>query len=93
MRSSVPAAEKIPVTALKSSLGNSGASCGTIELAGSLAGLRAGGVPPTLNYKVPDPECRLNIVRDKPASVTNRVFLNANVTSMGQASVIIVEGA
>ncbi|HEX4070349.1 MAG TPA: beta-ketoacyl-[acyl-carrier-protein] synthase family protein [Planctomycetaceae bacterium] len=88
-----PAAEKIPVTALKSSLGNSGASCGTIELAGSLAGLRAGSVPPTLNYKVPDPECRLNIVCDKPAAVTNRVFLNANVTSMGQASVIIVEGA
>jgi 3-oxoacyl-[acyl-carrier-protein] synthase II len=87
------AADKIPVTALKSSLGNSGAGCGSIELAGSLAGLREGVVPATLNYRVPDPACRLNIVHGEPRSVTNRVFLNANVTSMGQASVLIVEAA
>ena len=87
------AADKIPVTALKSSLGNSGASCGTIELAGSLAGMREGVVPPTLNYRVPDPECRLNIVADKPRPVSNRIFLNVNVTSMGQSSALIVEAA
>ena len=88
-----PGAEKIPVTALKSSLGNSGASCGTIELAGSLAGLTQGVVPPTLNYRVPDPECRLDIVPDKPRPVANRIFLNVNVTAMGQASVLVVEAA
>jgi 3-oxoacyl-[acyl-carrier-protein] synthase II len=86
-------AEKIPVTALKSSLGNSGAGCGTIELAGSLAGLKQGVVPPTLNYRVPDPECRLDIVHGEPRSVANRIVLNANVTSMGQASVLVVEAA
>ncbi len=88
-----PGAEKIPVTALKSSLGNSGASCGTIELAGSLAGLTQGVIPPTLNYRVPDPECRLDIVPEKPRPVANRIFLNANVTAMGQASVLVVEAA
>lgn len=88
-----PQAEKIPVTALKSSLGNSGASCGTIELAGSIAGLKHGVVPPTLNFRVPDPDCRLDIVKDKPRPISNRVFLNANVTTMGQASVLIVEAA
>jgi 3-oxoacyl-[acyl-carrier-protein] synthase II len=88
-----PHAEKIPVTALKSSLGNSGASCGTIEIAGSLAGMREGVVPPTLNYRVPDPDCRLNIVADKPRPVSNRIFMNVNVTTMGQASVLIVEAA
>jgi 3-oxoacyl-[acyl-carrier-protein] synthase II len=86
-------AEKIPVTALKSSLGNAGASCGTIELAGSLAGMKEGVVPPTLNYRIPDPDCRLNIVADKPRPVSNRIFLNVNVTTMGQASALIVEGA
>jgi 3-oxoacyl-[acyl-carrier-protein] synthase II len=86
-------AEKIPVTALKSSLGNSGASCGTIEIAGSLAGMKEGVVPPTLNYRVPDPECRLNIVADKPRSVSSRIFLNVNVTTMGQASALVVDAA
>src|SRR5580698_4893941 len=86
-------ADKTPVTALKSSLGNSGASCGTIEIAGSLAGMKEGVVPPTLNYRVPDPECRLNIVSDKPRAVSNRIFLNVNVTTMGQASALIVEAA
>ena len=61
-----PAGETIPVTALKSVLANSGAGCGTLELAGSLAGLRQGVVPATKNYRVPDPACRLNIVHDKP---------------------------
>ncbi len=84
-------AEKTPVTALKSSLGNSGASCGTIEIAGSLAGMKEGVVPPTLNYRVPDPECRLNIVSDKPRAVSSRIFLNVNVTSMGQASALVVD--
>ena len=87
------AAEKVPVTALKSSLGNSGAGCGTIEVAGSLAGLRQGLVPSTLNYRVPDPECRLDVVHGGPRQISNRVFLNANVTSMGQASVLVVEAA
>jgi len=50
-------------------------------------------VPPTLNYRVPDPECRLNIVADKPRPVSNRIFLNVNVTSMGQSSALIVEAA
>ena len=63
-----------------------GHSCGTIELAGSLAGLKEGVVPPTLNYRVPDPDCRLNIVGDKPQPIANRIVLNVNVTTMGQAS-------
>jgi 3-oxoacyl-[acyl-carrier-protein] synthase II len=88
-----PAGETIPVTALKSVLANSGASCGTLELAGSLAGLQQGVVPATKNYRVPDPACRLNIVHDKPLPVTNRIVLNVNVTTFGQAAALVVEAA
>jgi 3-oxoacyl-[acyl-carrier-protein] synthase II len=87
------AAETIPVTALKSVLANSGAGCGTLELAGSLAGLREGVVPVTKNYRVPDPECRLNVVHDKPLPITNRIVLNLNVTTCGQAAALVVEAA
>ncbi len=87
------AAETIPVTALKSSLGNSGAGSGTLELAGSIAGLMAGVVPPTINYRKPDPACRLNVVHGRGLAVTNRVVLNLSVTATGQASALVVEGA
>ncbi len=88
-----PAAESVPVTALKSVLANSGAGCGTLELAGSLAGLQQGVVPATRNYRVPDPACRLNVVHDKPLPVTNRVLLTVNVTTVGQAAALVLEGA
>jgi 3-oxoacyl-[acyl-carrier-protein] synthase II len=86
-------ASKVPVTALKSYFGNCAAGCGSLELAGSLAGLAHGIVPPTLNYRTPDPECSLNVVHGEPLAVKNRVFLKINVTRMGQASAVVVTGA
>lgn len=84
-------ASTVPVTALKSYMGNAGSGSGTLELAGSVIGLQHGVVPHTLNYKTPDPDCPLNVVRDKPLAVTNRTVLNINVTRVGQASAMIVE--
>lgn len=84
---------KIPVTALKSVFGNSGAGSGMMELAGSLLGLAHGVVPATLNYDTPDPECPLNIVHGKPLPMTNKTFLKINVTRMGQASASVIEAS
>lgn len=86
-------ASSIPVTAIKSYIGNTGSSCGSIELAASVLGLQAGVVPATLNYETPDPEIDLNIVRGEPLTVENKIVLNANFTRMGQASAVVVEGA
>jgi 3-oxoacyl-[acyl-carrier-protein] synthase II len=89
-----PAGATVPVTALKSVLANPGASCGALELAGSLAGLRQGLIPATKNYHTPDPACRpLNIVADKPQPTSNRIVLNLNTTTFGQAAALIVEAA
>lgn len=82
----------VPVTALKSYLGNSGSGCGTLELAGSLLGLQHGVIPPTLNYETPDPECGLNVVHGEALATTNKVFINLNVTRIGQASAVIIRG-
>jgi 3-oxoacyl-[acyl-carrier-protein] synthase II len=88
-----PRAGNVPVTALKSALGNSGSGCGTLELAGSLLALTQGVVPATLNYETADPECPLNVVHGAPLPVSNRVVLNVNVTRMGQASALVVAAA
>lgn len=85
-------ARSVLVTALKSYLGNAGSGCGPLELAGSVLGLKHGVIPPTLNCETPDPECELNVVRGEPASTDNPVFLKINVTRMGQASALVVQG-
>lgn len=87
------AASIVPVTAMKSLLGNSGAACGTLELAASLIGLRHGVVPATINYSHPDEACGLNIVHGEHLPIDNKVVLNVNVTSNGQAAALVVCGA
>lgn len=82
---------QVPVTALKSFLGNAGAGSGLLELAGSILGLSRGVVPFTLNYDTPDPHCELSVVTKTPQPATNKIVLNLNVTRIGQASAAIVE--
>lgn len=82
---------KVPVTGLKSFLGNSGAGSGLLELAGSLLGLSRGVIPFTVNYDTPDPACPVNVVSKEPQSTKNKIVLNINVTRIGQASAAIVE--
>ncbi len=83
------AASSVPVTAIKSALGNSGAGCGTLELAASLLALGHGQVPRTLNYSEPDEDCPLDVVHGELRTVSNTVVLNLSATSHGQASAIV----
>jgi len=79
------AADKIPVTALKSYMGSFDAGTGAVELAGSVMALRNGSLPMTLNYEHPDPACRrLNVVRE-PMRLRNGVAMSVNRTIMGQS--------
>lgn len=84
-------AAEVPVTGLKSYLGNAGSGCGLQELAGSLLGLQNNVIPHTLNYTTPDDDCKLNIVAGEPRSTTNRTVLNINVTRMGQAGAAVIQ--
>lgn len=82
-------AEKIPVTALKSYFGNFEAGSGAVELAGSVLALKNGIIPATLNYKNPDPNCRLNVVRE-PQPMKAPVAISVNRTTMGQSAAAIL---
>jgi 3-oxoacyl-[acyl-carrier-protein] synthase II len=86
------AASTVPVTAFKSAIGNSGAACGTLELAASLIGLQNGVIPATLNYSTPDENCKLNIVHGEPLKTDNKLFLTVNVTAFGQAAALVACG-
>ncbi len=86
-------ATEVPVTALKSYIGNSGSGCGLVEASGSLVALKQGVIPATLNYETPDADCPLNIVRNEPLATDNKVFLNISSTTFGQASSSVICGA
>ncbi len=82
--------EAIPVTALKSYFGHFDAGAGAVELAGSLLAMRHGQLPITVNYRTPDPLCRLNIVHDEPMTMTNRTAISVNRTRMGQSAAAVI---
>ncbi|WP_237228437.1 beta-ketoacyl-[acyl-carrier-protein] synthase family protein [Rubinisphaera sp. JC750] len=84
---------KIPVVAYKPYFGNCGSGTGTLEMIASLLGMQNGILYPTLNCESPDPECNLNVVTGEPAAISNKLFINLNVTRNGQASALVMESA
>lgn len=55
-------AYKIPVSSTKSMTGHLLGAAGAIETIITAFALKEGFIPPTINYKTPDPECDLNYV-------------------------------
>lgn len=81
---------KVPVTAMKSFVGHFDAGAGAVELAGTLLSLKNGVVPATLNYEIPDPRCRLSVVREGPQALKTRTALTVNRTAVGQSAAAIL---
>lgn len=81
---------RVPVTAMKSFVGHFDAGAGAVELAGTLLALRHGEVPATLNYEIPDPRCRLNVVREQPRRLNTRTAITVNRTAMGQSAAAVL---
>ncbi|NQT14631.1 MAG: beta-ketoacyl-[acyl-carrier-protein] synthase family protein [Planctomycetes bacterium] len=82
----------VPVTAPKSYFGNLGASGGAVEMSASVLSLAEGLVPPTLNYRRPDPRCPVRVVREEPLETRKNTALAINWTRMGQVAAVLVSG-
>ncbi|HEX6961107.1 MAG TPA: beta-ketoacyl-[acyl-carrier-protein] synthase family protein [Lacipirellula sp.] len=85
-----PRAAEIPVVAAKSSFGNLGAGSGVVETVASLLALGEGRLFPTLNYRTPDPQCRLNVSSASKALPAGESFLKLSITPQGQAAALVV---
>ncbi len=84
------AAERVPVTAMKSYFGNFDAGSGAVELAGTVLALRHQQIPMTLNYETPDPNCRLNVIRDSPLRSRSSAAMTVNRTDVGQCAAAVL---
>jgi 3-oxoacyl-[acyl-carrier-protein] synthase II len=73
-------AYKIPVTAIKSTLGETYSASGAMSLAAAIYALNNGIIPPTTNLKERDPACDLDYVFNAPR---NRKLSKVMVNSFG----------
>ena len=55
-------ADRLPTSALKSMIGHPQGACGAAGMVETVMAMRDGWIPPTINYRTPDPECDLDVV-------------------------------
>lgn len=83
-------AYQIPVVGNKAALGHSIAGSGALELIGCILSLRDQVVPPTINYKVPDPDCDLDYVTEGSRRVPLTNIMSNSFAFGGSNAALIV---
>jgi beta-ketoacyl-acyl-carrier-protein synthase II len=85
-------AYEIPVVGNKAALGHSIAGSGALELIGCILSLRDQVVPPTINYKLPDPECDLDYVTEGSRQMQLQNIMS-NSFAFGGSNAVLIVGA
>jgi 3-oxoacyl-[acyl-carrier-protein] synthase II len=83
-------AYRLPVSSTKSMVGHSAGACGAFEAAVCAYAMDAGIIPPTINYRTPDPECDLDYVPNEARPATLRVVLSNNFGFGGHNACIVL---
>lgn len=83
-------ARQLAVSSTKSMHGHALGAAGALELAATVEALRAGVVPPTVNYLEPDPECDLDYVPNAPRERKLRAALSNSFAFGGLNAVLAV---
>jgi len=81
---------KIPVSSIKSMIGESFSASGSFSLASAVGVIRDGIIPPTVNYQVNDPECDLDYVVNKSRKKNIQKVLVTASDPYGQNSAVIL---
>ncbi|HET8629386.1 MAG TPA: beta-ketoacyl-[acyl-carrier-protein] synthase family protein [Thermomicrobiales bacterium] len=81
---------RLPVSAPKSMVGNTLAGAGPLDLAFATLALRGRTIPPTINVAQQDPECPLDLVRDRPREAALDVALLGARSTGGANSALAI---
>ena len=84
-------AYRIPVVGNKAAVGHSIAASGALELISCIQSIQDQVVPPTINYKVPDPECDLDYVTagSRPQAICHAM---SNSFAFGGSNAALIVG-
>jgi len=82
----------IPTSSTKSMTGHPMSAAGALEAIISLLAIRDGIMPPTINYKHPDPECDLDYVPNQARPKALRYVMSNSLGFGGHNSLLIFKG-
>lgn len=83
-------AAKMPVSSVKSMLGECFSASGSLQVAACLGAIQKQSIPPTINYQQEDERCALNLVANKERSANiEKVLVNAFGPSGCNSSLVI----
>jgi 3-oxoacyl-[acyl-carrier-protein] synthase II len=85
------AAQRIPVSSIKSMLGHTMGAASAIEAATCALVIDRGIIPPTINYNSPDPACDLDYVPNVAREATVRTALSNAFAFGGNCSALILK--
>ncbi len=86
-----PHADALAVSSTKAMHGHTLGAAGAIEAVAVIAGMRGGFVPPTMNYRTPDPRCDLDYVPNSPRAQRFNVALSNNFGFGGNNCAVILK--
>jgi beta-ketoacyl-acyl-carrier-protein synthase II len=80
----------VPVSSTKSMHGHLLGAAGALELVAALLALQQGVLPPTLNLRVPDPECDLDYVPDRARTGIHVDAVMSNSFAFGGTNAVLI---
>jgi len=84
-------AYNIPISSIKSMIGQSFAVSGAFQIASSCLTIKESIVPPTINYEQPDPQCNLDYVPNQARlKRVNNILINAH--GIGETYSVLIIG-
>jgi len=82
----------IPMSSIKSMIGHPQGASGAAGLVAAILGMNDGFLPPTINYKEPDPRCDLNYIPNRGLAKRVEVSL-CNCIAFGSKNSALVIGS
>ena len=84
-------ARKLAISSTKSVTGHLLGAAGGVELIACALAIKHSIIPPTINYEIPDPECDLDYVPNKPRACKIKVAVSNALGFGGHNAALIVK--
>jgi 3-oxoacyl-[acyl-carrier-protein] synthase II len=84
-------APNVPISSIKGTVGHNLGAAGAIEIISCIKTINDGIIPPTINYKTPDPECDLDYTPNEARKTEVKSALNMNLGFGGHNAAVVIK--